>query len=157
VRPAALSNPSRRGSRSNESLVKPLPPTRFSNADLAIPGRNTRLSNKINPTESINELIWTALTFSRPFGTCAEFFRSLFSRAVKSIAVAAEVRFFPSEIAGEIEKQCTSGAKALKNAGQGGTAEAVPFRGCPLSATCLARPVFITRLKWLRKIQICEG
>jgi hypothetical protein len=87
------------------------------------------LSNKINPTESINELIWTALTFSRPFGTCAEFFRSLFSRAVKSIAVAAEVRFFPSEIAGEIEKQCTSGAKALKNAGQGGTAEAVPFRG----------------------------
>jgi hypothetical protein len=32
VRPAALSNPSRRGSRSNESLIKPLPPTRFSNA-----------------------------------------------------------------------------------------------------------------------------
>jgi hypothetical protein len=35
------------------------------------------LSNKINPPESINELIWTALTLSRPFGTCAEFFRSL--------------------------------------------------------------------------------
>jgi hypothetical protein len=29
--------------------------------DFAMPGGNTRLSNKINPTESINELIWTAL------------------------------------------------------------------------------------------------
>jgi hypothetical protein len=72
VRPAALSNPAPRGSRSNESLIKPLP-----QPDLAMPGRNTRLSNKINPPESINELIWTALTLSRPFGTCAEFFRSL--------------------------------------------------------------------------------
>ena len=46
--------------------------------DFAIPGGNSRLSNKINPTDSTNQLIWTALIFSRPFGTCAEFFRSLF-------------------------------------------------------------------------------
>jgi hypothetical protein len=32
-------------------------------------GRGARLSNKINPTESTIPLIWTALTFSRPFGT----------------------------------------------------------------------------------------
>jgi hypothetical protein len=56
-----------------------------------------------------------------------------FSRAVKSIAIAGfiiatEVRFFPSEIAGESTNN-TSGAKALKNASQCGTAEAVPFRG----------------------------
>ena len=32
--------------------------------DLAMPGGNTRLSNKIHPTESTNQLIWTALTRS---------------------------------------------------------------------------------------------
>ena len=61
-----------------------------------MPDRNTHLSNKINPTESINELIWTALTFSRPFETRADF---------------------------------SAACKALKNAGQCGAAEAVPFRG----------------------------
>ena len=45
----------------DESPIKPLPPTRFRN-----PGGNTRLSNEINPTESTNQLIWTALNAWRP-------------------------------------------------------------------------------------------
>jgi hypothetical protein len=61
VRPAALSNPSREGSRSNGFPIKPLPPTRFRNA-----GGNIRLANRINPTESTNQLIWTALIFQWP-------------------------------------------------------------------------------------------
>jgi hypothetical protein len=61
VRPAALSNPSREGSRSNGFPIKPLPPTRFRKA-----GGNIRLANRINPTESTNQLIWTALIFHRP-------------------------------------------------------------------------------------------
>ena len=69
MRPAALSNPS----PEDEPQSNPYP-----QPDFAIPGGNTRLSNEINPTESTNQLIWTALIFSRPFGTCAEFFRSLF-------------------------------------------------------------------------------
>jgi hypothetical protein len=32
-------------------------------------GGSTRLSNKINASGSTNPLIWTALIFSRPFGT----------------------------------------------------------------------------------------
>jgi hypothetical protein len=34
--------------------------------DFAMPGRNTRWSNKINPTESTNQLIRTALVISAP-------------------------------------------------------------------------------------------
>ena len=37
--------------------------------DFAISGRGTILSNEINPTESMNHLIWTALTLSLPCGT----------------------------------------------------------------------------------------
>ena len=63
VRPAAFSNPSRQGPRSNESQIKPLPPTRSRKA-----AGNTRLSNKINPTESTNQPIWTALHPHGPDG-----------------------------------------------------------------------------------------
>jgi hypothetical protein len=37
--------------------------------DSTIPGRGTILSNEIDATESTNQLIWTALLFSRPYGT----------------------------------------------------------------------------------------
>ncbi len=37
--------------------------------DFATSGRSTSLSNEINATESTNQLIWTALTLNRPFGT----------------------------------------------------------------------------------------
>ena len=37
--------------------------------DFAVRDSGTTVSNEINPTESINHLIWTAMTLSRPCGT----------------------------------------------------------------------------------------
>jgi hypothetical protein len=42
------------------------PQSSYPQPDFAMPGRNTRLSNKINPTESTNQLTWTALIFRLP-------------------------------------------------------------------------------------------
>ena len=55
MRPAALSNPSRRTNPQSNPYPQP---------DFAIPGGNSRLSNKINPTDSPNQLIWTALALT---------------------------------------------------------------------------------------------
>jgi hypothetical protein len=53
-------------------------------------------------------------------------------------ALAAEVRFFSRGYRRRIDKPRTSGAEALKNAGQCGTAEAVPFQDRILTQTLKA-------------------
>jgi hypothetical protein len=67
-----------------------------------------------------------------------------FSRATDALCanaafiIAAEVRFFPSSIAGESRNNVPQGLKPSTAGGMCGTAEAVPFRGPSFQAERLA-------------------
>ena len=73
MRPVVLSHLSWEASRMNH----PLRIYSYPQPGCVMPDRSTCWSNTINPTKSPIQLIWTALIFSRPFRTRAEFFRSL--------------------------------------------------------------------------------
>jgi hypothetical protein len=56
--------------------------------DFATSGRSTSLSSEINATETTNQLIWTALTLSRPRGTELEAVQRLCDTGLALIGAA---------------------------------------------------------------------